>query len=106
MVSNTLQYIHEHNIRYADLSERNVLLDSSTNVRLCDFAGSAIDDDRSTIWAESGFWHPDNEVIKYSTIRAQLHALGSTIYELCTSAQSHGRELKSGLLVNGFERVY
>jgi hypothetical protein len=67
-------------------------------VRLCDFAGSAIDDDKSTSWAESGFRHPDDEEIEYSIISAELHALGSTIYELCTSSQPHGREVEEWIV--------
>lgn len=97
-IANALQYIHEHNIRHADLSGRNVLLDSSRNARLCDFAGSAIDDDKSTVWAESGFRHPDDEEVEHSTIRAELHALGSTIYELCTSSQPHGPEVEEWIV--------
>ncbi|KAI0867269.1 kinase-like domain-containing protein [Hypoxylon argillaceum] len=90
-VANALQYIHEHNVRHADLGGKNVLLDSSRTVRLCDFAGSAIDDNRSTVWAQSGYRHPDDDEVEHSTIRAELHALGSTIFEIITSSQPHGK---------------
>jgi serine/threonine protein kinase len=89
-VANALQYIHEHNVRHADLSGKNVLLDSSRTVRLCDFAGSAIDDNPSTVWAQSGFRHPDDDEVELSTTRAELHALGSTIFEIITFSQPHG----------------
>jgi serine/threonine protein kinase len=90
-VANALQYIHEHNVRHADLSAKNVLLDSSRTVRLCDFAGSAIDDNPSTVWAQSGFRHPDDDDVEHSTTRAELHTLGSTIFEIITSSQPHGQ---------------
>ncbi|KAF1961498.1 serine/threonine protein kinase [Byssothecium circinans] len=97
-IANALQHVHEHNIRHADLSGRNILLDSTRNVRLCDFAGSAIDDDKATVWVESGFRHPDDDEVKDSTIRAELHALGSTIYELCTFSQPYGREVEEWIV--------
>lgn len=90
-MANALQYIHEHNVRHADLSGKNVLLDSSRTVRLCDFAGSAIDDNPSTVWAQSGYRHPDDDEVEHSTTRAELHALGSTIFEIITSSQPHGQ---------------
>lgn len=90
-VANALQYVHEHDVRHADLSGKNVLLDSSRTVRLCDFAGSAIDDNPCTVWAQSGYRHPDDDEAEHSTIRAELHALGSTVFEIITSSQSHGQ---------------
>lgn len=86
-----LQYVHEHGIRHADLGGRNLLLDSSRTILLCDFAGSAIDDEPCTVQAESGFKHPNDDENERATIRAELHALGSTIYEIITSSQPHGK---------------
>ena len=68
-----------------------MLLDSSRTILLCDFAGSAIDDEPCTVWAESGFKHPNDDENERATIRAELHALGSTIYEIITSSQPHGK---------------
>jgi serine/threonine protein kinase len=86
-----IQYLHEHGIRHADLGGRNLLLDSSRTILLCDFAGSGIDGEPPTVWAESGFKHPKMDENELGTIRAELHALGSTIYEIITSSQPHGK---------------
>jgi hypothetical protein len=61
-------------------------LNSSRTVLLCDFAGSAIDDEPCTVWAESGFKHPNDDKNEKATIRAEIHALGSSIYEITTSS--------------------
>lgn len=71
-------------IRHADLSGRNLLIDLARGVLLCDFAGSSIDDDQATVVAETGFRHPDEREYRPPTIRAEIHALGSTIYEIVT----------------------
>jgi len=98
-IASALHYVHEKGVRHADLGGRNILLDSSRNVRLCDFAGSAIDDEKATVWADEGYRHPDDQEMEGSTIRAELHALGSTIYELITSQKPHEKEeLEDGML--------
>jgi hypothetical protein len=85
-----LQYIHEHSIRHADLGGRNLALNPSRTILLCDFAGSAIDGEPCTGWAESGFKHLHNEENEQITIRTELHALGLMVYELITSLSPHG----------------
>ncbi len=91
-VADALQFVHEKNIKHADLGGRNVLLDSSRTIRLCDFAGSAIDGNKATVWAESGFRHPDDDEMEFPTIAAELHALGSTILEIMTSLKPWEKE--------------
>lgn len=88
-VANVVHYIHQKNVRHADLSGRNLLLDAKRTIRLCDFAGSAIDDDKATVWAGSGFHHPDERELEDPTIRAEIHALGSTIYEIVTCSRPY-----------------
>ncbi|KAF1959593.1 hypothetical protein CC80DRAFT_545039 [Byssothecium circinans] len=83
-VAEVLHYVHRNNIRHADLSGKNLLIDSARSILLCDFSGSSIDDDRATIVAEAGFRHPDEREYRPPTIRAEIHALGSTIYEIVT----------------------
>lgn len=87
--ASVLYYIHQNNIRHGDLSGRNLLLDSKRTIRLCDFAGSFIDGESATIWAESGFRHPDENEYKTPTIQGELHALGSTIYEIVTGTKPY-----------------
>ena len=89
-LARAVQFLHERGIRHADLGGRNVLLDAERRVRLCDFAGSSIDGEHATVWAESGFRHPDDGEMELPTVRAELHALGSTLYEIVTSIPPHG----------------
>jgi serine/threonine protein kinase len=88
-LANTLQYVHDHNIRHGDLGGKNLLLDSTRTIKLCDFAGSAIDDTPSTVWAQSGFRHPCDREESISTVKAEIHALGSTIFEIITNKEPH-----------------
>jgi serine/threonine protein kinase len=91
--ANALHYLHQKGIRHSDLSGKNLLLDSKRMIRLCDFAGSSIDGERATVWPDHGFRHPNEEEVVASTIRAELHSLGSTIYEIMTcSAPYQGFE--------------
>ncbi|KAF2179320.1 hypothetical protein K469DRAFT_596018, partial [Zopfia rhizophila CBS 207.26] len=84
-------YVHKHSIRHADLGSRNVLLDLLRTVLLYDFAGSAINNKSSIVWAESGFKYPDDDKNKYIMIQAELYALGLMIYEIITSSQPYGK---------------
>ncbi len=88
-VAQVFDYVHRNNIRHSDLSGRNLLIDSSRNILLCDFAGSAIDDEKALVVAESGYRHPDETEYQKPTIRAEIHSLGSTIYEIVTGKQPH-----------------
>ncbi|KAH8167629.1 hypothetical protein CIB48_g654 [Xylaria polymorpha] len=83
-LARVLHYVHQNNIRHADLSGRNLLLDSARNILLCDFSGCSIDDDKAPIIAEIGFRHPEKREYRLPTIRAEIHSLGSTIYEIVT----------------------
>jgi serine/threonine protein kinase len=84
-----LQFVHGKNVRHADVSGRNLLVDSDMIIKLCDFGGSSIDEDKAMVFAESGYRHPDREEYLSPTIRAEIHSLGSTIYEIITEKQPH-----------------
>jgi len=81
-----LQYIYDKNVRHADISSKNILLDANRNI----LAGSSIDDVRSTVIAQVGFWHTGDDV--NATIRSEIHDLGSSIFELITFTCPHWRE--------------
>jgi serine/threonine protein kinase len=87
-----IQYLHDNNVRQSDIGGRNILLDANRNIRLCDFAGSAIDNVGATVIAQDGFQHPDRDEALKPTIRGELHALGSTIFELTTFSCPHEQE--------------
>ncbi|KAF1993987.1 kinase-like protein, partial [Amniculicola lignicola CBS 123094] len=100
-IAKAVQYIHGHGIRHGDIGGRNILLDSSRTVLLCDFAGSGIDGNPPRVRAEEGFKHPVLEENWKGTMWSELHALGSTIYEIITSKRPH-KNFKTGWLI-GFE---
>jgi serine/threonine protein kinase len=83
-VAQVLDYVHQHSICHADLSGKNLLLDSARNILLCDFGGSSVDNDKATIVAEVGFRHHDENEYHQPTMRSEIHTLGSTIYEIVT----------------------
>jgi serine/threonine protein kinase len=88
-LASVVQYIHSKNVRHSDIGGKNILLDAQRNIRLCDFAGSAIDDIHSTVYAQDGFRHPDEAA---DAITQDIHALGSAIFELMTFTCPHSRE--------------
>ncbi|KND91457.1 Tyrosine-protein kinase transforming protein erbB, partial [Tolypocladium ophioglossoides CBS 100239] len=77
-VARVLDFVHGKNVRHADLSGRNLLVDAEKRILLCDFSGSSIDDEAATIMAENGYRHPD-----------EIHTLGSTLYEIITGEEPH-----------------
>ncbi len=84
-----VEYVHQKNVRHADLSGRNLLLNSARMILLCDFSGSYINGEKATIWAEVGFRHPDKSEFYQPSICAELHALGSVLYEIVTSTKPY-----------------
>ncbi len=83
-VATVLEYVHSKDVRHGDLSGRNLLLDAERRILLCDFSGSYIDGEKATILAEDGFRHPDKSEARLPTIPAELHSLGSLLYEIMT----------------------
>ncbi|PSN69596.1 kinase-like protein [Corynespora cassiicola Philippines] len=84
-----VQYVHEHNIRHADLNGRNFLISSSRNIVLCDFAGSSIDGKPAVTLGEPGYRHPDRELARGPTMRSEIHSLGSSIYEIVKGERTY-----------------
>ncbi|KAK2748334.1 hypothetical protein FQN57_000992 [Myotisia sp. PD_48] len=91
-LADVLQFVHDLNVRHGDLGGRNILLDAKRNIKLCAFAGSGIDDELPYVAPQTGFSHPDREETRQCTIKAELHALGSTIYEIVTPEKPFGNE--------------
>ncbi|EEP78337.1 predicted protein [Uncinocarpus reesii 1704] len=84
-LADAIQYLHDLGIRHADLVGRNILLDSSRRVRLCDFGGSGIDGEKPIVVSSVYYGHPDDDERTACTVKAELHTLGSVIYEISTS---------------------
>ncbi|OAA53495.1 Protein kinase-like domain protein [Niveomyces insectorum RCEF 264] len=94
-LAEALAFLHGLGIRQGDVGGRNVLLHEDENgtrdIWVCDFAGSGIDDTPALVLAQGGFRHPQESdpATNSGTIPCELHALGSTIYELVTSHAPH-----------------
>lgn len=81
-----IQFIHSKHVFHGDISCNNVFLDSDLNVKLGDFAGSAIDDLPPLACYETSHELPDEDI----SAKTELFALGSTTYEIMTGSKLYG----------------
>ncbi len=88
-VAQTTHFLHQHGIRHADLSGRNLLLTPGGVIMLCEFGGASIDHRNAYCIAEAGYRHPDTKEATPPTIRGEIHSLGSVIYEIMTGHKPH-----------------
>lgn len=84
-IFDAVQFVHSRNVLHGDISCNNIFLDDSLDVKLGDFAGSAIDDLPPLICYETSHELPDEDI---STM-TELFALGSTIFEVMTGAKPY-----------------
>lgn len=75
-----VRFIHSKNVFHGDISCGNVFLDATLNVKLGDFAGSAIDELPPLVCYETSHELPGKDI----STETELFALGSTIYEIMT----------------------
>ncbi|GAB0139221.1 hypothetical protein EsDP_00007434 [Epichloe bromicola] len=74
-------FLHKKNVLHGDLSCNNIFIDADLNARIGDFAGSSIDGlPFLTVYETSHALPGDTSV----SIKRELFALGSTLYELMT----------------------
>lgn len=92
-----LAHVHSRNVLQVDISAANVLLDWEDNAKLSDFAGSSIDGCPSlalpSLHSEHARW-----AAAYLTLRSELFALGSTLYEVETTNQPYHDQEDSEIL--------
>jgi serine/threonine protein kinase len=81
-ITDGLSYLHSKRVLQVDIGAHNILLDWNNNVKLCDFAGSSIDDSEPTVYPGIRFSHPK---LSIPSIEAELFALGSLLYEIETT---------------------
>lgn len=83
-----LEHVHSCKVFQVDISPANVLLDWEDNAKLSDFAGSSIDGSAPlvlpSLHSEHPRWPSSNP-----TIRSELFALGSTLYEIETTTKPY-----------------
>ena len=80
-----IQFIHSKGVLHGDISCNDIFLDNSLNIKLGDFAGSAIDDLPPLVCYETSHELPDEDI----SVRTELFALGSTTYEIMTGSKPY-----------------
>ncbi|KAL2753386.1 hypothetical protein ACRALDRAFT_1065303 [Sodiomyces alcalophilus JCM 7366] len=85
-----VEFLHSKKVLHGDLSCNNIFLDADLNARIGDFAGSSIDGlPFLTVYEISHALPNDTSV----SIKRELFALGSTLYELMTGyAPFYGKD--------------
>jgi serine/threonine protein kinase len=83
-----LHSLHASNVIHADVKPENILLDESDKVYLIDFSGSRIDGKPGSALESVRFFLP-RDIKLDSTVRTDIFALGSTLYEVMTGTQPY-----------------
>jgi serine/threonine protein kinase len=78
-------FIHSRSVLHGDISCNNIFLDDNLDVKLGDFAGSAIDDLPPLVCYETSHELPGED----TSTRTELFALGSTVYEIMTGLKPY-----------------
>jgi len=79
-IAETITFIHGIGIIHGDLTCANIFLDKNLNAKLADFAGSSIDRSPLLVVVTESHEFPGPLL----SIRADLFALGSVLYEIMT----------------------
>jgi serine/threonine protein kinase len=79
-----LAFLHGNGIMQGDIGCHNILIDNSGHVKLCDFAGSKMEDEKAWICYEVRSQHPDYRG-EQPTLLTEIFALGSCIFEIYTT---------------------
>lgn len=111
-----VEYLHKNGVIHCDIRPDNFLLhgdsDQSLDLLICDFGGSAIDDQEGITHPSAGFGNPKNEpfnlTLKDYVPAMDIFALGSTFYTImsgCYPYRSSRRELWTTKDVFGYEAL-
>jgi serine/threonine protein kinase len=102
-VTSALAFVHSMNIIHADLTCGNIYLDDSLHVKLLDFCGSSMDGSKPLTEVTASHRCPGDDL---TSIRADLFALGSTLYEILTGKPPYyERGLKEIEIINLFKQL-
>lgn len=79
-IAEAVEFIHSASIIHGDLCCANIFLDGDLNAKVADFAGSSIDGSPLMIGVTASHEYPGDTL----SIKADLFALGSVLYEIMT----------------------
>lgn len=80
-VTSALAFVHSMNVIHADLTCGNISLDENLHAKLLDFSGSSLDGSEPSVVVTASHKCPGADL---KSTRADLFALGSTLYEIWT----------------------
>lgn len=87
-IAQAFHHIHSCGVMQVDIGTYNVLLDWNDDVKLCDFAGSSLDGSEPTVAPSAHSTHPRISITQPS-IRSELFAIGSMLYEIETTYEPY-----------------
>lgn len=83
-IAQAFHHVHSCGVLQVDIGTYNVLLDWNEDVKLCDFAGSSLDGSEPMVAPSAHSTHPRIS-ITHPSIRSELFAIGSMLYEIETT---------------------
>jgi serine/threonine protein kinase len=78
-----MRFIYSRNVFHGDISCNNIFLDDSLNIKLSDFAGSAINDHPPLVYYKTSHELPSEDIL----MRTELFALSFTTYKIMTGSK-------------------
>ena len=87
-IATALHSLHTAHVIHGDMKPQNILLDESDKAYLIDFSGSWIDTEQGSAFESVRFRLPRSGEDD-STVRTDLFALGSVLYEIMTGMQPY-----------------
>ena len=87
-IATALHSLHTVHVIHGDMKPQNILLDESDKAYLIDFSGSWIDTEQGSAFESVRFRLPRSGEDD-STVRTDLFALGSVLYEIMTGMQPY-----------------
>lgn len=100
-----LQVLHSNDIIHCDVKPENLLLDSDSRLRLIDFSGSSMDGVQGSAMESERFYLP-RPIEEPSTVRTDIFALGSTIYEIMTGQKPYADLSNEEVEKNYTEQIF
>lgn len=99
-VAESIDLLHRNGVLHCDTKPRNILLDTSLDIKIIDFSGSSLDGSKPASGEGTRFYLP-RHYKEPPTVATDLFALGSTLYEIFQGTSPY-EEIPS----NEVERLY